>query len=473
MLYSIHLLVIACLLFWAEPDSQPAPPKPNIIYIFTDQQSSSMMSCAGNKWLKTPAMDYIAQHGTRFTRAYTPNPVCTPARISLMTGRMPGYFKDARGNRVTENVGAMRVSKLDDETKNTTLAAWLKKAGYQLIFGGKEHLPAPLIPTALGFVDISDNEREGLAESAARYIRSKPAEPYFMVVSLINPHDICYMAIRDFAETEHEKRLIKTGEQEISTLEKALKRPEGVSDQEFFAHHCPPLPPNYAPQEGEPKAIKNLLKSKDFRQQAREKYTDRDWRLHRWAYCRLTETVDQQVQMVLDAIRESGQEENTIIMYSSDHGDMDGAHRIEHKSVLYEESANIPFMVMWKGHLQEGVVDRQHLVSNGLDLLPTVCDFAGLAGKADPRGRSLRPLLEGKKVPWRQTLGVESEVGRMVVDAAGYKYMQYVSDGETEEQLLDLNKDPYEKTHVTNDPDYKRKLNQLKASFEKEWFSDN
>ena len=61
--------------------------KPNIIYIFVDQQSASMMSCAGNQWLKTPAMDYIAGNGIRFTRAYTTNPVSSPARVSLMTGR--------------------------------------------------------------------------------------------------------------------------------------------------------------------------------------------------------------------------------------------------------------------------------------------------------------------------------------------------------------------------------------------------
>jgi len=65
--------------------------RPNIIYIYTDQQSASMMSCAGNEYLETPAMDYIAENGIRFTRAYTTNPVCSPARVSLMTGRFPGY----------------------------------------------------------------------------------------------------------------------------------------------------------------------------------------------------------------------------------------------------------------------------------------------------------------------------------------------------------------------------------------------
>ena len=132
-----------------------------------------------------------------------------------------------------------------------------------------------------------------------------------------------------------------------------------------------------------------------MRKNARENFTDNQWRHHRWAYCRLTEMVDQKIQLILNGLKESGQEENTLVIFSSDHGDMDASHRMEHKSTLYEESANIPFMAMWKGQIPVGQVDDEHLISNGLDLLPTVCDYAGIAGKSDPRGRSLRPLFEG------------------------------------------------------------------------------
>ncbi len=456
------------------PAVAQASSRPNIIYIFTDQQHRDMMSAAGNPWLKTPAMDYMAANGVRFTRAYTTNPVCSPARVSLMTGRMPGYFRDDKGRRVTENVGAMRIGKLSPEVEQTTLAAWLKRADYRLIFGGKEHLPAPLTPQAQGFEDITDNERGQLAERAAEYIRSKPEAPYFMVVSLINPHDICYMAIRDFASTEQEKRLVSTGAEEIKTLDRAMQRPAGVTEAEFFKKYCPPLPPNYEPQKGEPQAIKNYIASRNFQQAAREQYTDQDWRIHRWAYCRLTETVDSQIQIILDALRESGQEENTLILYSSDHGDMDAAHRLEHKSLLYEESAGVPFLAMWKGHISGGIVDSTHLVSNGLDLLPTVCDYAGIVAEADPRGRSLRPLLEGRKVPWRQTLGVESAVGRMVVDAQRHKYIRYAwpENAKTEVQLLDLNRDPYETTHFTNAASEQAIMAKLSREFDEFWFPD-
>jgi arylsulfatase A-like enzyme len=443
--------------------------KPNIIYIYTDQQSASMMSCAGNKYLKTPAMDYISENGIRFTRAYTSNPVCSPARVSLMTGRYPGYFNDKNGNQARENAGAMNIPEVSEEVKSTTIAAYLKKAGYDLVFGGKEHLPPSLTPQALGFNDITNNERDVLAQEAANYIKGDHEQPYFMVVSLINPHDICYMAIRDFAEAEQSKRILKNGKTELEKLDKALELPEGISNEQFFAEFCPPLPPNFEPQEDEAKAIGSLLDRRAFRKNAREQYTEEQWRMHRWAYARLTEMVDVQIQVILDALKESGQEENTLVIFSSDHGDNDASHKMEHKTVLYEESANIPFAAMWKGHIPAGQVNTKSLVSNGLDLLPTVCDYAGINGEADPRGRSLRPLFEGKDVAWRKTLGVEGEISRMVVNEGGYKYVRYDAVG-TEERLMDLNKDPYETTHFTDADSHSQILSKLQKAFEEEWF---
>ncbi|MDR1523757.1 MAG: sulfatase-like hydrolase/transferase [Tannerella sp.] len=442
--------------------------RPNIIYIFTDQQSASMMSCAGNPWLKTPAMDYIAENGVRFTRAYAPNPVSAPARLCLITGRFPGYFRDTDGNPVRENGAAMRIQPLAEEVKHTTLASWMHRAGYELAYGGKQHLAPSLNPDTLGFNVISKDERDDLAKRTAEYIKSQHAKPYFLIVSLINPHDICYMAIRDFAQTESDKGIIAHGKKEVATLDEALKMPEHVSRKDFFTQYCPPLPPNFEPQEDEPQAVHWLINRRPFRRDARINYTKEDWRMHRWAYCRLTELVDKQIQIILNALKESGQEENTLVIFSSDHGDMDASHRLEHKTVLYEEAINIPFLVMWKGTIPASVVDSVHLISNGLDLLPTVSDYAGFQGKADERGRSIRPLLECQPVEWRKSLGIESQIGRAVIDAEHYKYVKYDVVDE-EEQLLDHNKDPYETRHFTSVPEYAAKLVALREQYD-EWF---
>ena len=447
--------------------------RPDIIYIITDQQNARMMSCAGNKYLKTPAMDYIANNGIRFTRAYTTNPVCSPARVGMITGRFPGYFKDKNGNQVRNNSGSMNIPEVSEEVKSTTIAAFLKKAGYDLVYGGKKHLPPSLSPESLGFRVLTNDQRGILAQKAAEYIKEEHKKPYFMMVSFINPHDICFMAIRDFADSATRKRLLKFSKTELKNLDKALELPQGISKEQFFAEYCPPLPPNFEPQKDEAKAIGAFLDkdSRLFRRRARDEYTDEQWRMRRWAYARLTEMVDAHVQVILDALKESGREKKTLVIFSSDHGENDGSHKLEHKNVLYEESSNIPFVVMWKGHIPAGQVNNKDIISNGLDLLPTICDYAGIKAQADPRGRSLKPLFEGKSIKWRKTLGVEGEISRMVVSEDGLKYVRYDAMG-IEERLMDLKKDPYEKTHFTYDESYSEQLSRLRKAFDEVWFPD-
>lgn len=465
------VLALVCLLLLLACKEQAS--RPNIILILTDQQSESMMSSSGNKYLHTPAMDYIANNGIRFTRAYVTNPVCSPSRVSLMTGRFPGYFKDAKGNLVRDNASSMDIPATSPEALGDNLASYLKKAGYDLVYGGKQHLPAFLDPDLVGFKVLTEDARGELARKAADFIRADHANPYFLAVSLINPHDICFMAIRDFADSLYLQQLQRNFTTELTLLDKALEIPEGVTREEFFERYCPPLPPNFELQEDEPKAIELFLNRdpRSFRRGAREEYTEEQWRMHRWAYARLTEMADEHVQVILDALIESGKEEETLVIFTSEHGDNDGAHRLEHKNVLYEESVKVPFAAMWKGHIPAGQVNDQQLVSVGLDLLPTVGEYAGVEAVADKRGRSLKPLFEGEDVEWRSTLGVEGEISRMVISETGYKYVRYDAAG-FEERLMDHNVDPYEKTHFTNDSTYIETLIRLQEEFEEKWFPD-
>jgi len=445
--------------------------RPNILFIVTDQQSARMMSCTGNPWLKTPAMDYLARNGIRFERTYSTNPVCSPARVSFMTGRFAGSFSTP-DNLVRENHASMRISNIPSEAQKTHLAAWLKQAGYELAYGGKIHLPRPLNPQTLGFNYIEKDQRKKLAEACADFIKRPHQRPYFLWANFINPHDICYVAIEDVRYNRQSFMHSRKLNQAKKVLMEVMKLDDNIPEEEFFAKHCPPLPDNYAIQEDEPVAVTELLAKRGFRKAARENYTDKDWRFHRWIYHRLTEIVDRQIQVILDALQESGQEENTVVIFASDHGDMDASHHMEHKSVFYEEAARVPFVVMHKGTAPAGRVDTEHLVSSGLDLLPTVCDYAGLPGaKADPRGRSLRPLIEGKGVKkWRKTLGVEAEVGRAVIgDRVKYIRYDFVQE---QEQLLDLRLDPGETRHFTNDPAHAEMLAELRKAFDEEWFPD-
>jgi len=418
--------------------------RPNIVFIFTDQQSSHMMSCAGNPHVKTPAMDRLAARGTRFRRAYCTNPVCVPSRFSLMTGRMPSAI-GMRSN------SSRRVDSLSETIKQGGLGWLLRRAGYETVYGGKVHLPKKTSPEEMGFDVITSDERDGLAEVGADYLRRDHDGPFLLVASFINPHDICYMAIRDRAATDQEKLLVRKGEVEVATLDRALRRPEGMDEAEFFAKRCPPLPPNFEPQEDEPEAIEKLIEQRPFRLRARANWSPARWRMHRWAYARLTEIVDAQIGRLLDAIEAGPHADNTVIVFSSDHGDMDSSHRLEHKTALYEEACRIPLIICQPG-APAGVVDDTHLVSNGLDLVPTFCDYAGVEAPSDLAGRSLLPLVQGTAPQrWRDALLVESEIGCMV-RTDRYKYV-LCDEGENREQLIDLKGDPFETRNAVRDAD--------------------
>jgi choline-sulfatase len=430
--------------------AQAAPSKPNVLIITTDQQHAGMMSCAGNRYLKTPALDGLAARGTRFERAYPSNPVCIPSRVSMFTGHMPSHF-----GMKSNAEGRLQVP----EDIPPRCMGWLfRNAGYETLYGGKTHWMRGMTPKSLGFEPLIGNQRDGLASACAEFLRGKHEKPFLLVASFINPHDICYMAIDDYTRATKQPAMYPRSTVERQKLAEALKVPEGVSREEFFERLCPPLPPNFEVPEDEPERITTAyLQARSFRTFAREKWSAERWRMHRWAYCRLTEVVDAQIGRVLEALRQASLEKETLVVFTSDHGDLDSAHRLEHKSILYEEAARVPLIVSYPGVLPQGRVDDTHLVSVGLDLIPTVCDFAGIRPPEELLGCSLRPVAGGEKpADWREHVVVESKAGRML-RTDRYKYNVYES-GRNREQLIDLEKDPGEMRNLAGDPELREIL---------------
>jgi choline-sulfatase len=443
----------AGLMFRRETSAADIPDedsRPNILFIMTDQQHAGMMSCTGNTWLKTPALDRLASSGIRFDRAYACNPVCAPNRFSLQSGLMPsaigmGRNEDDRRATVT------------DAMMQHSLGNLFRSAGYETVYGGKVHLPVRMNNVeALGYRLLTRDQRQGLADACATFIKGEHTRPFFLFASFINPHDICYMAINAHRRSTGAAPI---DNQDSQICEAVLDRARGSEDiSAFVAEHCPPLPANHAIPVAEPECItEKYANARAFRAYIRANWTETDWRLHRWAYCRLTEMVDTEIGTVLDALRDAGLEDNTLVVFTSDHGDMDSAHKMEHKSVLYEESVRVPFIMSYKGLIPAGRVDDRHLVSNGLDLLPTLCDYAGIKVPDGPHGLSLRPLAEGQEPgDWRDYVVSESQNGRMV-RTDRFKYCIYDS-GRHREQLIDLKDDPGEMKNLAEAPEHKQVL---------------
>lgn len=427
--------------------------KPNILVIMTDQQQAAMLSCAGNATVKTPMMDSLAATGARFELAYCANPVCVPSRVSMLTGVMPGRI----GMEANED---MKRSKVSADILANTMGQLFSKAGYETVYGGKQHVPMTI--EEAGFRNIEKNSGPKLADTCAQFLRQKRDKPFLMVASFINPHDICFMALSDAKNPGHIR-----GPQPLLD---ALTLPAGMSREDFFAKACPPLPANYAIPPGEPESIL-AADMRNFRTYARKSWTDEQWRLHRWAYARLTERVDTEIGVVLTALRETGLDANTLVVFVSDHGDMDASHRLEHKSVLYDEATRVPLIVSWKGVTKPGVVDKEHLISTGQDLIPTLCDFAGVPVPSSLKGRSVRALAEGRTPStWRDAQVVENGDSRMV-RSARYKYIVYAS-GANREFLVDMKRDPGEMKNLAQEPALSSVLKEHRELL-KAWYQQN
>lgn len=412
--------------------------KPNILVIMTDQQSAHMMSCAGNRWLKTPAIDRLAASGIRFERAYCTNPVCVPSRFSLQTGRMPSDI----GMKWNEDLP------VPEAVIAQSLGVLFHKAGHDTVYGGKVHLPGSLknIETN-GYKCLTRDERRGLADACAGFIRQQHEAPFFLFASFVNPHDICYMAINEALRSQGRMPIENHDSMTCEAVAEGIRANISGAVVELT-----PLPDNHAIDESEPQAIASEYLTHEYhgvtyRRHAREEWGETEWRIFRHTYRKLTEMVDAEIGQVLGSLREAGLEENTLVAFTSDHGDMDGAHKLQHKSVLYEEAARVPMMLSQKGTIPDSVVDDEHLVSNGLDLLPTICDAAGIESPDSLRGCSLLPLAKGgPDATWRDHLVVESLHGRML-RTDRYKYCIYFS-GDNREQLFNLKDDPGERANL-------------------------
>lgn len=394
------------------------PDQPNILLICTDQQYAGAMSCAGNDDLSTPGMDRIAAEGTRFERAYCAHPLCCPARASFVSGLMPHQ------SGVMSNGTPIHPSLLPNTMGNV-----LRRGGYDAALAGKWHVSG-CDPEDCGLDVLCPPNDSRIPQVSADYFNADREDPFFLFASFVNPHDICQVA-------------------------RNQDLPQGaVPNAPLEA--CPGLPANFAIPPFAPDALQ-WLRQVSRRIHPTLDWTDEQWRPFRHAYFRLVEKVDGEIVRLLDALDASGKAVETVVIFTSDHGDGHGAHHWNQKTALWEEVIRIPMLVSAPG-ATGGRVNTEQLVSNGLDLLPTVCDYAGIACPEGLEGRSLRPLVEGTSTQdWPEELVVETQIGlgqgpggpafarALITDR--YKYSVY-SMGRYREQLVDLKNDPGEMVNL-------------------------
>lgn len=384
---------------------------PNILFIMTDQQRYDCIATNGNPLIKTPNLDRLANQSANFSHAYVQSPVCTPSRACFFTGR----YAHAHKNRVN-------YTELDES--EILFPKYLQEAGYKTGIVGKSHVYYKYPPTreeaartGFSIVDLHDG-----------VLRCDPYSSYADWRKENDPKKHIYY--RDLAKNVPELDYHPTEKENPfrSAIDKDYTdtawtgvrtchhlRELSKSDQPFFLFssfwkpHSPyevPVPYDQMysdvdiplPEQVTRDYIDQLpphLKTLILRDELRNKKPpyDMDREHLQWIYRSYYATVshiDYEVGQILATVEESGLADNTIVIFTSDHGDQLLQHGLFGKNVFYDESIRVPFMMRFPGHIKAGRYDEFCM---SIDLLPTLFEFAGLEEPYNCHGQSLVPLV--------------------------------------------------------------------------------
>ncbi len=421
----------------------PVTSPPNLLFVLTDQQTLRAMSCGGNPWLKTPAMDRLAAGGVRFEKSYCVSPVSGPSRASLVTGQMPGkhhliYNHDARFAD-------------SDADRLPTIADHLRAVGYGAYWIGKWHAQEfypnreerihgfDFLPTgATGFHGLGLDMDAAVTDRAVEFLENPPTQPWFLGVAWHNPHDICYWVMEEYRN-----------------------QLDPITSQ----GDLPPLPGNFEIAPDEPEFFKICRQRQNYGPEWKwtTKWDQTRWREYLRAYYRLTELIDAELGRLLDALDRTGLAENTLVVFTSDHGEACGGHQLVMKLLPWEPVVSVPLLARLPGTIPAGKVCRTHIAS-GVDLLPTFCDFAGAPAPAGAPGVSLRRVLENPEEQGRpfavihlDTDPKRPEVFARVVRTPDFKYIKF-SIGEPAEALYNVNDDSGEMKNLVQEAEAQEQL---------------
>ncbi len=434
-----------------------AQERPNILLIITDQQRWDMVSALhGDGYFSTPNIDRLVKGGFSLDNTYCANPISVPSRWSMFTGESTAQFG------IQDNTAPVsRKEAFLEVAGSRSLGALLKQAGYRNYYAGKSHLPFGEGKTPGGdkainwqFDHITKDDRLGAVEASEKFFKEHPrdGQPFLFVVSLINPHDIGAdkLVIVDHPNPEKSPQATKPAGINALTY---LPKIEALGNDYFLSDESGRLPFNYAPTDHHPQS--------QIFQKSYGSYSELMWKKYIWFYHRLVEQVDGEIGRVLDAFEQSPYADNTIVIFTSDHGDMMASHRLAKKNIMYNECQRVPLIFYGPG--VQHAVDRTTPVCNGWDLVPTLCDIAGASVPAHLRGVSLWDYICGKsEAPSREYLYLEGSNAFEIIQNGRWAYILYESAGNPA-VLFDLENDPGQMHNLAEDPAYRIKMEELRT----------
>ncbi|MBL25837.1 MAG: sulfatase [Rhodospirillaceae bacterium] len=425
----------------------------NVLFIMSDEHQQKSAGCYGHPFVKTPTIDKLAEGGTRFTNAYTNSPICVPARASFATGRYVheiGYWDNAHAY----------------EGRVDGWGHAMQKAGYHCLSIGKLHYRSEEDPTGFDrqIVPLHIVEGKGSVGGSIKQPLGPPIQKSKLATN-IGPGDSGYI--------RYDQSIM---ENTVNWLKDEAPKHQDKPWALFCSLVCPHFP-LIAPQEFYDLYPHDML--------PHPKGNDPDYELHPWidkfqkvqchddffteetrkvaiaSYYGLCSYLDSNIKKVLDALDESGLRDDTLIVYTADHGENLATRRLWGKSNMYEEAAAVPMILSGPGVPSGKVVNTPVTLADGT---ATILEAVGLDEESLDGHTSLREIANADddmdRVAFSEYHATGADTASFMIRKGDFKYIHYVG---YEPELFDQVNDPEEENDLASDPDHAETLADLQA----------
>ncbi len=471
--------------------------KPNIVFIWSDQQRQDTIKCYGNDWINTPRLNELANHSYVIDNAYCTQPVCAPARSSVMTGLYP-HAAGPTVNKIPLNEDVKTIPEIledndyltghlgkwhlgDDTVKQRGFDEWVSVEDHttssyydgELPYSdlhnwliSKGHTPTGIGPTGKkifddtvrSFLPEDSQMATFLAEKAEDFIDRNKESPFLLYVSTFEPHSPYGGPLDDMYDPES-----------LPTGPTFLKKPENVAeiDNARAEYHSSFL--EGADQKSD-EYMNNYLASRG------EDFSTREgWLKARADYFANITLVDKMVGRIVDSLKENNLYENTIIIFTSDHGEMIGDHGMLEKRTLYEESARVPMLVKLQN---QNNMKRIKGSFSQIDFVPTILSKLNQKLPENLHGQDRSYAFDNLDfgnneviIEWNGTGAInDRNLGNEKINELNLNPRRSIIINRIKlnltlndsGELFDLNNDPYEETNLIDSPEYQEIIKSMK-----------
>lgn len=443
--------------------------RPNILIIMSDQHNPHVAGYAGEDRVRTPNLDRLASRGVSLDACYCAGPLCVPSRMSFLAGQFPSDIQTwTNGEVLSSDV--------------PTFAHQLSLAGYETVLCGRMHFVGPdqhhgfdrrLVGDVSGAMAAGSS---GLFEEV--WSRAGCGQSYGSHLDdAVGPGQAIYAVFDDFVTVRAgaflaDRRTLEAPKPFAMVVGYLLPHNPYVCPPDLFAEYLERLKDDASPvevPEDEHPAVGHLRETRGA-----AKITPEQALRARAAYFGLVTCLDRNIGSVLDALDASGEADNTVVVYTSDHGELGGEHGLWWKDSFYEGSVRVPAIWSWPGRFEGG--RRVAAVTSLLDVAPTVLSLAGAEDLPGARGHDLTPILSGTAPvePWpdvafAETFANGQRPARMMRKGRWKLNLYHGYDGV---QLFDLESDPDELRDLGQDPAHAEVRERLRAEAAAGWDGD-